>query len=639
MDHAQLLTAHIPIVGQQLCHPHYCQIIEADRSQRRRKLDKKKIAIQKKKVQELTEPSIDNNNTGCTFSAKIQALTTVLYCQQRKEHANLELDPLKFKTLIETNPQLEGFFDFMTNLIVSKERSAHNINEAKKSTVGLCYLIAGLRNKFVNQHKLEVGLYLMASGATWEAIDTMSSLEYSACAKTCHVFHVYNVDDYHAIHEIRRPDTVSTSSAKHFVTCVAKPVMESPFVPLIVNQTSIHNPSNVEAWRVNWYLINKYSGIFDISYLDHQPHWVSQRQNEFDRVESLTVHIYNDNIIERKEERSIKGLQLVGFNEQSLHSVQDYFNALKLILPCTKWIDQNKKKVIEKFEQTCKDIEYRTIIDLLDNLIPATLDVYAILFRVGSFDEYVETVFRIWTFALRWKRKNYNKAPLIFLSDLFYWKDTDHPFYNTIKTYLPTFNDYYVENTHSRIRANTSPNATADSIINQAYVTMNNDPAFKNAYCKARRYPYNARMLEFLSNKTSLFLIQYFQKIFHNLGRSGPVDDNKTDDERNNEGANKRTKENNSKTNKGENRKQVDLRCLPTAYSTSYPPQPGLCDSCKLPFVNDNEKGNDTFTLEDLVDSDDDAADNNDVEEETDNGFEEIDELLEILTKLTNEIN
>lgn len=64
---------------------------------------------------------------------------------------------------------------------------------------------------------------------------------------------------------------------------------------------------------------------------------------------------------------------------------------------------------MQKFGSTCKDVEYRTVIDLLDNLIPATLDVYAILFRSGSFDQYVETVFRIWTFALRWKRKNYNK--------------------------------------------------------------------------------------------------------------------------------------------------------------------------------------------------------------------------------------
>ncbi len=84
----------------------------------------------------------------------------------------------------EADPQLKGFFNFMMNSIIPKERSAHNINEAKKSIVGLCYMIAGLRNKFVNQHKLEVGLYLMASGATWDAIDTISSLGYSTCAKT-----------------------------------------------------------------------------------------------------------------------------------------------------------------------------------------------------------------------------------------------------------------------------------------------------------------------------------------------------------------------------------------------------------------------------------------------------------------------
>ena len=45
-------------------------------------------------------------------------------------------------------------------------------------------MMAGLRNKFVNQFKIEVGLYLVASGATWETIDTISSIGYSACAKT-----------------------------------------------------------------------------------------------------------------------------------------------------------------------------------------------------------------------------------------------------------------------------------------------------------------------------------------------------------------------------------------------------------------------------------------------------------------------
>ncbi len=163
------------------------------------------------------------------------------------------------------------------------------------------------------------------------------------------MLHIYNVDDYHAIHEIRRPDTVSTSTAKHFATCVAKPIIESSFVPIIFNNISIHNPSNVDAWRICWYLINQYTGIFDNSYLDNQQCWISQRQlniNEFDRVEALTVHIYNDNITERKEERSMKGLQLVGFKEQHLHSVHDYINALKLILSINEHLGQQVAPIV-----------------------------------------------------------------------------------------------------------------------------------------------------------------------------------------------------------------------------------------------------------------------------------------------------
>ena len=123
-----------------------------------------------------------------------------------------------------------------------------------------------------------------------------------------------------------------------------------------------------------------------------------------------------------------------------------------------------------KFGPICKDIEYQIVFDLLDNLILATLDIYAILFRFGSFDKYIKTIFRIWTFALRWKRKNYNKAPLVFLSDVFYWEDINHPFLNAMKTSLSNFNDYPVENMHSKIHTNISINASADDIIKQACI-------------------------------------------------------------------------------------------------------------------------------------------------------------------------
>ena len=48
--------------------------------------------------------------------------------------------------------------------------------------------------------------------------------------------------------------------------------------------------------------------------------------------------------------------------------------------------------IINKFNIQ-KNLEYCTFLDLLDNIIPATLDIYAILFHGGHFEEYLETIF------------------------------------------------------------------------------------------------------------------------------------------------------------------------------------------------------------------------------------------------------
>ena len=50
------------------------------------------------------------------------------------------------------------------------------------------------------------------------------------------------------------------------------------------------------------------------------------------------------------------------------------------------------------------------MLDLLDNIIPATLDVYISLFRNNRFDEYYETIIRLWMFMAKFQCKNYDKA-------------------------------------------------------------------------------------------------------------------------------------------------------------------------------------------------------------------------------------
>src|SRR5260364_92317 len=144
-------------------------------------------------------------------------------------------------------------------------------------------------------------------------------------------------------------------------------------------------------------------------------------------------------------------------------------NNLLLELAYSAWI-KIRSLITEKFGPLCKFTEYQTLIDLMDNIIPAVLDIYAVLFRSGSFDEYLETIFRIWTFALRWKRKNYNKASLAFLSDIFYWEQNNHPIKEAIKLFLVNFNDYWIENIHSRIRASTTCKDNANNIQKQAYL-------------------------------------------------------------------------------------------------------------------------------------------------------------------------
>lgn len=112
-------------------------------------------------------------------------LTKVLY----EQRGNIELDPTRFQQIIEkADPRLQGLFNKLVKALIPNNRSEYNKIEAKKTIVSLCYIMAGMRNKFVNDFKLEIGLYLSASGATRTAIDTMNSIGLSACYTTVNNF-------------------------------------------------------------------------------------------------------------------------------------------------------------------------------------------------------------------------------------------------------------------------------------------------------------------------------------------------------------------------------------------------------------------------------------------------------------------
>ena len=56
----------------------------------------------------------------------------------------------------------------------------------------------------------------------------------------------------------------------------------------------------------------------------------------FDQLDLLTIHCYDDAIKEKSNERSMEKVQLVGIKESKLHSLNDYLNALEMILSINK---------------------------------------------------------------------------------------------------------------------------------------------------------------------------------------------------------------------------------------------------------------------------------------------------------------
>jgi hypothetical protein len=122
-----------------------------------------------------------------TYSLKeqIPLMTKVMYSKQHQECDKLHLDPDAFQEMLEkSDARLKGFLRKLEKAVIPFERTAYNKKESRKQVVVLCYTMAGMRNKFVNDLKLQVGLSLDAAGTTWDAIDRLNKCGYSADPQT-----------------------------------------------------------------------------------------------------------------------------------------------------------------------------------------------------------------------------------------------------------------------------------------------------------------------------------------------------------------------------------------------------------------------------------------------------------------------
>jgi len=116
----------------------------------------------------------------------------------------------------------------------------------------------------------------------------------------------------------------------------------------------------------------------------------------------------------------------------------------------------------------CKDIEYRTLLNLLDNYLPLVLTIYTVTFKLNNFIEYCHAMIRLWTMFVCLKRRHYNKAPLVWLAMVTHWGIHQPGLYQMVQSNLALFDEYPVENAHSIIGAKTDDSDTAEQLIQKA---------------------------------------------------------------------------------------------------------------------------------------------------------------------------
>ena len=124
-------------------------------------------------------------------------------------------------------------------------------------------------------------------------------------------------------------------------------------------------------------------------------------------------------------------------------------------------------------------------------------------------DLYYESLLRCWVMFLMYRRRHYDKAPLIALSNFEYWKSIDHPIVSTLLSSVCAFDEYPVENFHSVIRAHTRVTDTPEMIslaAKEIDARKHELGEFQSAFVPDRKQNYTHKNVELLKIKAAEFL-------------------------------------------------------------------------------------------------------------------------------------
>ena len=73
---------------------------------------------------------------------------------------------------------------------------------------------------------------------------------------------------------------------------------------------------------------------------------------------------------------------------------------------------------------------------------------------------------QLWVMFWVYKRRHYDKSPLVWLSQRIYWRNVNHPLLDAARYHLEEEDEYPIEHFHGEIRGETNEYDNAETIWN-----------------------------------------------------------------------------------------------------------------------------------------------------------------------------
>ena len=185
------------------------------------------------------------------------------------------------------------------------------------------------------------------------------------------------------------------------------------------------------------------------------------------------------------------------------------------------------RRMVKTIFKHSKDVQYGTLLNLLDNYIPLILTSYNVLFKTNNFDSYYNSIIRVWVMMYCFRRRHYNKLLLIWLSLLNTWKGNNETedLYNLFANNLSAIDEYTVEHVHSIIRRHTVDAATEEQLkqTKSIFGSQARQCNFRSVFTTPKNYVFSRVQLKYLHIRVANVLVNLFIKIGNNPSITYPL--------------------------------------------------------------------------------------------------------------------